>query len=96
MPGIQDFESRLHQLAIDEPSLDTLVIEGDGYWNDITVHEQDKWEREARKRRWLFTGNVYYLQVQVFNIGLPGTDYILGENSEYLYDELGNNLEEEG
>lgn len=92
MSDIGDFPSRLHQLAIDEPSLNTLVIEGDSYWSLITIHEQDKWEREARMQRWRFTGNPSYLAIQVFNAGSGPGGELFDELSQDLYDEENINL----
>lgn len=50
------FETRLHELANDNLSLQSFRIEGSTYLGLIDVYLSGKWEREARQQQYHFSG----------------------------------------
>lgn len=74
-----DYASRLHELAdMNIPtglvvesglaSINLFLTEGRGYINagKSTAQESGKWEQEARKKRWLLSGDARQMLVQQF------------------------------
>ena len=82
------FENRLHQLPRTLEDLTNFIAEGDEYYFTISAQERWHWEREARRWKYMFTHNPADLSTQLF--GLPEIDAILDENSNVLFDEVGN------
>jgi hypothetical protein len=72
---LSDFESRMHQGAVDSSTLSSYISEGNNYlasgtgvvWPQLS----GKWELEARKRSAQFTADLTQLNVQQFGTG-PG------------------------
>lgn len=81
-----DFESRLHQLCINQSILDSFIVEGDGYWYLVDAWVQDKWEREARLSKYRFTRSYIDLLTPLFNVNIN----ILDETGDFILDETGD------
>jgi hypothetical protein len=61
---INDFESRLHELATTTGILNTFMLEGSGYLASATAQQSGKWEREARMCDFRITNNAAKLTTQ--------------------------------
>lgn len=84
------FESRLHQLADDLATLISFIKEGNTYYLSETVHVQNKWETECRKKMFLLTHDPSDLTTQLLN-----NAFIYDENGSAILDENDDLLLEE-
>lgn len=87
LPGhVGNFAARLHQLPSTVNDVDDFVSEGDTYLNSVPVYMSGKWEREARKRKYLITSNGSYLSTQQFGLGTGSLEYILDVGDSEILD----------
>lgn len=89
----QNFLNRLHQLPSSSADITNYIAEGDEYYSYISAQERNKWDIEARRRKFSFTRSAKDLSTQI--MWLPEIDAILDENSNLLFDENGNIILEE-
>lgn len=98
--NIGDFAERIHKLPSSVADVDLFITEGNSYLSTVMVNISGKWERELRKRKYIFSHNASYLTTQQLIAGTGGsggggTNFLLDESSNTIFDELGVGISEE-
>lgn len=89
---LDTLESRMHQLATTLVALQEYIDECNEEYHKVTIHVQNKWEREARQCKFRITQNGADLLIQLLHL-TPPCHYETGP----IEDEDGNSLlDEEG
>lgn len=85
--NIGTYTHRIHQLPEMVADVDLFITEAnDNYLSIVSLNVSGKWERELRKRKYIFSHDPTYLTTQMLG-GSIFINYILDENGFTLFDE---------
>lgn len=94
--NIGNYTHRIHQLPTGINDIDSFTIEGNSYVPIVSLNLVIKWDRELRKKNFIFTNNPLYLNIPQLNYGSgESLVYILDQNNNLILDEQNNELIEE-